>query len=126
MDETPILSNDTDAPHGFWARHRLPLLLIVTITIALILTAMSVIIYNVSGASQLDLSRPGYQSVSDQVDRDTKIQEYSAFGPVNEDTVREFMQLYDTQADKAKAVDAFSGDPLNPDVLWAESTNAQE
>jgi hypothetical protein len=27
------------------------------------------------------------------------------------------MKLYDTQAAKAKAVDAFNGDPLNPEVL---------
>jgi hypothetical protein len=93
------------------------LLLIITVVIALCLTVVSVVIYNVSGAAQLDLSRPGYRSVSDQVDKESKIDEYSASGSVNKETIEEFMKLYDTQAAKAKAVDAFNGDPLNPEVL---------
>ena len=32
-------------------------------------------------------------------------------------TIDEFIFLYDEQAEKAKAVDAFNGDPLNPEVL---------
>ena len=40
-----------------------------------------------------------------------------AVGSVNKETIEEFMKLYDTQAAKAKAVDAFNGDPLNPEVL---------
>ncbi len=102
---------------SFWDRHRLSLLLILTILIALTLTVVSVAIYNSSGAAQLDLSRPGYRSVSDQVERTDSIDTYKATGSVNKDTIQEFMKLYDAQASKAKAVDAFNGDPLNPEVL---------
>lgn len=101
----------------FWARHRLSLLLIITVSIALVMTTISVIIYNTSGAAQLDLSRPGYQSVSDQVETKDTIDTYSSSGPVNTNTINEFMKLYDEQATKVKAVDAFNGDPLNPEVL---------
>ncbi|MGY4893696.1 MAG: hypothetical protein ACO1N2_03335 [Candidatus Saccharimonadota bacterium] len=102
---------------GFWDRHRLSLLLIITIVIALCLTVVSVVIYNVSGAAQLDLSRPGYRSVSDQIDKDSTVDEFSATGTVDKTTIEEFIKLYDTQAARAKAVDAFNGDPLNPEVL---------
>ena len=98
---------------GFWDRHRLSLLLIITIVIALCLTVVSVVIYNVSGAAQLDLSRPGYRSVSDQIDKDSTVDEFSATGTVDKTTIEEFIKLYDTQAARAKAVDAFNGDPLN-------------
>ncbi|MFZ1301718.1 MAG: hypothetical protein WAQ27_04080 [Candidatus Microsaccharimonas sp.] len=101
----------------FWARHRLPLLLVIVVLVALGLTVVSMFAYNFSGAAQVDLSRPGYSSVSGQVDRTDKITEYSAFGSVNKDTINEFTKLYDEQAAKAKAVDAFNGDPLNPEVL---------
>lgn len=101
----------------FWDRHRLSLLLIITVVIAIIMTVVSVTIYNISGAAQLDLSRPGYRSVSDKVEKNDSIDTYSASGPVNKDTIKEFMKLYDEQASKAKAVDAFNGDPLNPEVL---------
>ena len=102
---------------GFWDRHRLSLLLIITIVIALCLTVVSVVIYNVSGAAQLDLSRPGYRSVSDQIDKDSTVDEFSATGTVDKTTIEGFIKLYDTQAARAKAVDAFNGDPLNPEVL---------
>lgn len=119
MDEptTEAAVKVVDEQLSFWDRHRLSLLLIITVVIALCLTVVSVVIYNVSGAAQLDLSRPGYRSVSDQVDKESKIDEYSASGSVNKETIEEFIKLYDTQAAKAKAVDAFNGDPLNPEVL---------
>jgi hypothetical protein len=115
---TDFVAADGTEELTFWDKHRFMLLIAGTIVISLILVVTSVIIYNVSGSAQLDLSRPGYQSVSDQVDETAKsIEDYAAFGPVNSDTVKEFQALYETQAAKATAVDAFNGDPLNPEVL---------
>lgn len=101
----------------FWDEHRFVLLIIGTIIISIILVVVSIAIYNISGSAQLDLSRPGYKSVSNQVERQDTVTGYSAFGVINKQTVGEFTKLYDEQAKKAKAVDAFNGDPLNPDVL---------
>lgn len=115
----------TDDTLTFWAKHRLSLLLILTVLIALLMTTISVIIYNTSGAAQLDLSRPGYQSVSDKVEVTDNIDTYSASGPVNKDSINEFMKLYDEQASKAKKVDAFNGNPLNPEVLEFGTPAAQ-
>lgn len=108
---------EPEAELGFWDKHRLSLLLILTVLIALTLTFVSMFIYTTSGAAQLDLSRPGYRSVSDKVERTDAIDAYSASGAVNKDTIQSFIKLYDEQAAKAKAVDAFNGDPLNPEVL---------
>lgn len=102
---------------AFWQRHRFTLLLILTVLIAFVLTVVSMTIYNNSGAAQLDLSRPGYRSVSDKVDTDIKTNEYSASGSITKETIQDFIKTYDEQAKKAKAVDAFNGDPLNPEVL---------
>lgn len=116
--QAPVPSTKkADDELAFWDRHRLSLLLIMTVAIALLMTTISVVIYNTSGAAQLDLSRPGYLSVSDKVEQTDSIDVYSASGAVNKDTIEEFMKLYDAQAEKAKAVDAFNGDPLNPEVL---------
>lgn len=101
----------------FWARHRLSLLLIITVVAAITMTSISVAIYNSSGAAQLDLSRPGYLSVSDKVQTSDDINTYSASGAVNKETIEEFIELYDAQISKAMKVDAFNGDPLNPEVL---------
>jgi hypothetical protein len=115
--EEPITTAVAEDELSFWDQHRFLLLVGLTIIVSIILVSISMVIYNVSGSAQLDLSRPGYQSVSDQVERIDEIQDYSALGPVNKTTVGEFTKLYDAQAAKAKAVDAFNGDPLNPEVL---------
>ena len=111
---------------NFWGEHRLAMLMVATIVVAIALTAVSMLFYNMSGAAQLDLSRPGYQSVSNQVDTESKIDTYSASGSVNKETIQEFMSLYDKQAEKAKAVDAFNGDPLNPEVLIPSNATADQ
>lgn len=113
----PVTASATDDDVRFWGEHRLSLLLIGTILIAIFLTIVSVALYNISGAAQLDLSRPGYKSVSDKVDTNTKIEAYSSSGSVNKDSIKQFITIYDEQAMKAKGVDAFNGDPLNPEVL---------
>jgi hypothetical protein len=121
--DTPVIDEEE---LSFWGKHRFLLLIVLTVATAIVMTCISIVMYNVSGTAQLDLSRPGYQSVSDQVDTDNTIDDYAAFGPVNKTTVDEFTKIYDEQADKAKAVDAFSGDPLNPEVLVFGTSNATE
>lgn len=98
-------------------KNNLVTLLIVTVVLAGILTAISISLYELSGAAQLDLSRPGYRDVTHQVERSEKTDGYSSNGPVTEATINEFIDMYITQSEKAKSVDAFSGDPLNPEVL---------
>jgi hypothetical protein len=116
MDENTreFASND----QTFWGHHRIALLIVLSIIVSLILVAISLALYASSGAAQLDLSRPGYRAISDQAsDNDAGFENYSAVGNVDQKSVDEFQRLYDQQAAKAKAVDAFSGDPLNPDTL---------
>lgn len=113
-------------PLAFWQQHRLSVLLAGTVLIAIVLTVISVIMYNTSGAAQLDLSRPGYRAVSDKVEKQPKIDSYSSTGPVTKDSIQEFIKLYDKQLEKAKAVDAFNGDPLNPEVLEFGTSEAAE
>lgn len=103
---------------GYWAQHRFLLMIGLTIIVALILVVVGLVIYNVSGAAQLDLSRPGYKSVSSQVvDESDKITDYSSTGPINVDTITEFKELFDERAASASAIDAFGGDPLGPQAL---------
>jgi hypothetical protein len=119
MDEPKIteVNEVSEEVLTYWGQHRFLLLIALTIIVAIVLVGISLVIYNVSGSAQLDLSRPGYQSVSDKVEPDDEIDEYDASGPINKTTVNEFTTLYDAQAAKAKATDAFNGDPLNPEVL---------
>lgn len=114
MDDPEVIVEDL----SFWDQHRFLLLIAVSVGIAFIMTFISMAMYTSSGTAQLDLSRPGYQSVSSQVNRDdSAFKNYSSIGPVNQDSINEFKALYESQSTKAKSVDAFSGDPLSPESL---------
>ena len=126
MDDHITTIPSTEPELGFWDKHRFALLLGIAVIVAIALTVVSMVLYNISGAAQLDFSRPGYESISNQVDTEQKIETYSSSGSVNKETVQEFMSLYDKQAEKAKAVDAFNGDPLNPEVLFQSDSNASQ
>lgn len=123
MENAPIIQPEQDTP-SFLSKHRLFLLVSVATAIAILVVVIGLTIYNVSGTAQLDLSRPGYESVSNQVDTETKIDEYSATGSLTKQTVNEFIDLYKAQAEKATAVDAFNGDPLNPDTLFSAGSSS--
>lgn len=124
MDDSIVQENEI--PQGYWSRHRYLLLISFAIVIALVLVTISMTLYNSTGA-QVDLSRPGYSTVTDQaVKNDGGFESYSSVGSLSQSSIDEFKNMYDTQASKAKAVDAFSGDPLNPDTLGIGTTSTTE
>lgn len=117
MDETQV-AEITAGRVSFWDNHRYLLLLTIAIGISLFLVGISMSLYTSSGAAQLDLSRPGYRAVSSQAAKsDNDFENYPTSGEIDKAAIDKFRTLYEKQAAKAKAVDAFSGDPLNPDVL---------
>ena len=122
MDETPIIIPVDNS--SLSSRSRFLLLIISSILISFILVVISMTMYNSSGAAQLDLSRPGYQGVRDQVVKsDSDFQNYTSAGPINQTTIDEFQALYDGQAKKIKSVNAFGNDPLSPEALGISATS---
>jgi len=103
---------------SFLSHHRYFLLIFLTIIMALLMTIASMIIYYRSGALQLDLSRPGYRSVAPKVSNDENtFSDFSPTGPIDTSTIKQFQDDYKKQAESAKEVDAFNGDPLSPAAL---------
>lgn len=106
------------------SKRRFLVFITVSILVSVFLVTVSMEIYKKSGATQLDLSRPGYISVRSQASaNDDDFQNYSASGPINQNTISEFKTIYSQQVQKTKSVDAFGGDPLNPDSLGISSTS---
>lgn len=111
-------------PGTFWGMHRYMLMLIAAISIGLTLVIISLNLYISSGTIQLDLSRPGYQSVSSQTDSSNlQVEKFPESGSLDAASLLEFQTLISTQATKSKAVDAFGGDPLDPNALGVYSQN---
>lgn len=131
------MNNGSDQPNKYTRsekirevimKHQLTALLVGTIIIALICSAIGLMLYNTSGTAQIDLSRPDYAGVKPLTDNKGDAIEYidyPANGPINDESLREFDRLYKAQMQNI-ATDAFGGDPLALDSLRIDEVNTQE
>jgi hypothetical protein len=94
-------------------------MIISAILIALFLVYVALSLYQNSGAIQLDLSRPGYDSARKEAVKDTQVfKGFNTDGPINKDALKEFDGLYKQKAAEALiGIDAFSGDALSDSAL---------
>ena len=106
------------------ARLRFVALIGGSLFIAMILVTISMSLYFSSGTAQLDLSRPGYQSVRDQNRAEDPYKGYPASGPVNKQTLDEFEKIYAERAQNATSVDAFNPDVISDAALGLDSVEA--
>lgn len=107
-----------------WERHRFLLMIGASIVVAIMLVAVSMKLYNSSGAAQLDLSRPGYEHVSEKSLQSEVFKGYSAVGEVTPTTVKEFQAMYAKRANQATNIDAFGGDVMSDTALSLDAPAA--
>jgi len=123
MSEQENNMNDQTTPAAldkvsFRDKHSFLLFISFSIFIASVVVAISMSMYNGSGAAQLDLSRPGYKSVRSQVTAaDIDYKNFSGTGKIDKGIISDFKSLYAEQVQRVKIVDAFGGDPLSADAL---------
>ena len=116
----PDIHNEKPAVALPWYRQRLLLLVVGSVIIALLLVVIAMAIYVSSGAAQLDISRPGYQSVQDQVDT-TTFESFPSTGSVDTETIDDFLELYDKQTGRVDSNDVFSEDALADKALGIDA-----
>lgn len=104
-----------------WEQHKFMVLVGATILTALILVVISLHLYKSSGAAQLDLSRPGYESVREQASHTNDYNGYSSTGPLDKDALDSFRKLYDEQLKQATALDSFGGDVMSDTALGIDA-----
>lgn len=109
-----------------WYRARLVLFIGASIVLALLLVVVSMLLYLSSGAAQLDLSRPGYQSVQDKEIPTSTFKSFPASGPVDAKTMEQFQKLYDEQTRQVTTVDAFDSAVLSDQALGIDAPGADE
>lgn len=79
------------------SRRTLAYMIATSIVISLILVILSMWLYNMSGAAQLDLSRPGYQDVRAKAQQPGRFDGFDATGELNEESLKKFDALYKQQ-----------------------------
>ena len=106
---------------GGWQQHKFMVLVAATIVLSLMLVGVSMWLYNSSGAAQLDLSRPGYQSVRDQVDYGNDFAGFPASGPLNQEAIDQFRNMYDEQLSEITAIESFGGNVMSDTSLGLDA-----
>lgn len=97
-----------------------PFLVLITgaVIVSLLLVLVSMYLYNMSGASKLDLSLPGLQEERVQAQQTKRYDGFSATGQLDEKALDQFDELYKKQqADLQKDINAFDSVPLGDDQL---------
>jgi hypothetical protein len=108
---------------SFKNKHSFSIFITGSIIVSICIVIIAMAMYNSSGAAQLDLSRPGYVSVRSQAaDGESDFQSFSSVGTLDKKVIEDFKKLYDKQAQKLKAVDAFGGSPLSPESIGVGTT----
>lgn len=109
-----------------WQRHKFMVLVGITIVVSLVLVAISLWLYNSSGAAQLDLSRPGYQEIRSQATNGSDFTEFPSSGDINSEALDAFRELYDERLKEATSVDSFGGEVLSDATLGVDAPAAEQ
>jgi len=100
-----------------WQRHRFFVLVAGVIVISCVMVVIGMYIYNTSGAAQVDLSRPGYQSVQREASRDSVDDSFPATGKLDENAFNSFDSMYSDHARQVVGVDSFDPKALDTNTL---------
>lgn len=104
-------------------RHRMVYGIIAALIIAMLLTVVSMALYVSSGASRLDLSRPGYERVRSETQRDDQETTFSATGPMNSAVADDFQARFTKHRDTLSKLDTFGSDALDDAELQIAPSN---
>lgn len=116
-----MADHDHKASERVWYRTQLVVFICGSVAIAVVLVLVSMALYASSGAAQLDLSRPGYQSVQSKVEQTDNFKSFPATGDVDQKTLDQFKKLFDEQVKQVTAVDAFNVNVLNEQSLGIDA-----
>jgi hypothetical protein len=117
MSEEQLVKEAKARQLGVWERYRLVTMITGVTAIAITMVGIALALYYSSGAALLDLSRPGYSSVSKQAEDNEQFDGFSASGAIDKKALDQFQSLYEERAKKATAIDSFGGDAMSDDTL---------
>ncbi len=122
VEETPATEDQVITS---WSQHRFLIMIGSAVAISLFLVGVGLALYSSSGAAQLDLSRPGYATVRSEATKTAdKYEGFSATGPIDQEALKQFRQLFDEQSKSATSFDAFANDVLSESALKIDSPAA--
>ena len=104
-------------------QHRIFYAITLALLVAMLLTAISMALYVSSGASRLDLSRPGYESLREEVQQGGDESTFSSTGPINSSVADDFQQRFDKHRDTLSKLGNYGSNALDDQQLQIAPTN---
>lgn len=90
--------------------------LFVVLAITCLLTGISMTLYVTSGASGLDLSRPGFNNARNKIE-DSKMTSFPSSGPLGEKDYQTFITLFTKEREKLQSLGSFDENTLSDEAL---------
>lgn len=106
-------------------RHRIMYGIAAALIVSMLLTAVSLALYVSSGASRLDLSRPGYEAAREEVQQGDGEAPFSANGPMNTDVVNDFQVRFTKHRETLQKLDTYGTNALDDSELQIAPGSAQ-
>ncbi len=100
------------------SRYGLPFGIGLAIVAAILLTVLNMTLYFISDTAKLDLSRPGYESVRQQIDHDDNNSDnFSSNGSLDGKVMKDFLTMYDKRSKNLEQYDIFHQSILDDSQL---------
>jgi|JI10StandDraft_1071094.scaffolds.fasta_scaffold211303_3 hypothetical protein len=116
-DKPTMVEHVLDKPTEIVRNHTLVVMIAVAVLIAICSVVVAMYLYNSGGTAQIDLSRPDYQSVRNQVTKDTSEINFSSSGALTAQDYNDYRKLYNDQMQQAVKNNGFAGDALGDDAI---------
>ena len=99
------------------AKNRFVILIFGSIIVSLLLVTVALIWYARSGAAQVDLSRPGYSGVRNQVNGNQDSSTFKNSGPINKEVLDSYEKMFNKTANQLTSVRTFEAQALSDETL---------
>lgn len=97
-------------------KHQFATAIMLVILITVFMVGGSMTMYIMSGASGLDLSRPGFSKALNGLDRESNTV-FESTGSLNQSDLNQFKKLYEKQRSKLQGLGAFNDSTLSDESL---------
>ena len=98
----------------FFGRYRIVSFVSLALLISVIMVSISLWIYTANGAIKLDLSRPGYEQVRQDIVQEDEVEKpFSFSGELTAEVLKDFQERLDKQQKNLDNLGDFGGEILN-------------
>lgn len=106
--------------------HQFACFVIACISIAIVMTLISLELYKKSDAIKLDMSRPGYEKVRKEVEKSSDDHPYDSSGPLDQAAIKDFESRMSKYKNELQKLGTYDSSILDDDNLGIQTDSAND